>query len=166
MRGVETKWLRLGNVARGMETFFRGLEVILQIWRLGGHFCRVHGASAPPPSFNRNFQFNPDLYDPLNPKSRQIRILYDPCSSEQMRVIQIKGTVKEKWKGLSAESYSLQLLIATHENYIWCSYLEKLIYNFVKFMYIQFCIKVVGLKRSNSATNLKTMISQRKLIVN
>ena len=34
-------------------------------------------------------------------------------------------------------------------------------------IYIQFCIKVVGLKRSNSAdaTNLKTMISQRNLIV-
>ena len=28
----------------------RGLEVILQILRLGGHFCGDHGASAPPPS--------------------------------------------------------------------------------------------------------------------
>jgi len=36
-----------------------------------------------------------------------------------------------------------------------CSYLEKLIYNCVKFIrkliYIQFCIKVVGLNRPNSA---------------
>ena len=27
----------------------RGLEVILQILRLGGHFCGDHGASEPPP---------------------------------------------------------------------------------------------------------------------
>ena len=57
----------------------------------------------------------------------------------------LKGTVKEKWKGVYAESLSLQLSIATHESYIWCSYLEKHIYKFVKFIrrliYIQFCIK-------------------------
>ena len=47
MRGVETKWRRLGDVATGTETNTRGLEVILQIWRLGGHFCGAHGASAP-----------------------------------------------------------------------------------------------------------------------
>ena len=29
-----------------------GLEVILQILRLGGHFCGDHGASPPPPSSN------------------------------------------------------------------------------------------------------------------
>ena len=28
----------------------RGVEVILQILRLGGHFCGDHGASAPTPS--------------------------------------------------------------------------------------------------------------------
>jgi len=28
----------------------RGLQVILQILRFGGHFCGEHGASAPPPS--------------------------------------------------------------------------------------------------------------------
>ena len=42
-RGVETKWRRLGDVARGTETVSRGLEVIMQIWRLGGHFCGAHG---------------------------------------------------------------------------------------------------------------------------
>ena len=40
-------------------------------------------------------------------------------------------------------------------SYIWCSCLEKLIYNFVKFIrkliYIQFCIKLKGLNISNSA---------------
>ena len=42
-RGVETKLRRLGNVAWGTETVSRGLEVIMQIWRLGGHFCGAHG---------------------------------------------------------------------------------------------------------------------------
>ena len=45
--GMETKWQRLGDIARGTETVWRGLEVILQIWRLCGHFCRAYGASAP-----------------------------------------------------------------------------------------------------------------------
>ena len=45
--GMETKWQRLGDIARGTETVWRGLEVILQIWRLWGHFCRAYGASAP-----------------------------------------------------------------------------------------------------------------------
>ena len=52
MRGVETKWRRLGDVARDRETVSHGLEVILQIWRLGGHFCGAQGASSPPPSIN------------------------------------------------------------------------------------------------------------------
>ena len=52
MRGVETKWRRLEDVAKGMETVLRGLEVILQIWRLGGHFCRTHDVSTPPPSYS------------------------------------------------------------------------------------------------------------------
>ena len=44
MRGVET-------MAEGLVTSQRlGLEVILQILRLEGHFCGDHGASAPPPS--------------------------------------------------------------------------------------------------------------------
>ena len=47
MGGVEKKWRRLGDVATDTETNTRGLEVILQIWRLGGHFCGAHGASAP-----------------------------------------------------------------------------------------------------------------------
>ena len=48
-------------------------------------------------------------------------------------------------------------LDATHESYIWCSDLETLIYNCAKFIrkliyiQIQFCIKVEGLNRSNSA---------------
>ena len=52
MRGVETKWRRLGDVARGTQTVSRGMEVILQIWRLGDHFCAAHGASAPPSSID------------------------------------------------------------------------------------------------------------------
>ena len=56
MQGVETEWRRLGDVVRGTETVFLGLEFILQIWRLGGHFCRAHGASAHPPSFSFSFQ--------------------------------------------------------------------------------------------------------------
>ena len=52
MRGVETKWRGLGDVARSTETVSQGLEVILQILRLGGYFCGAHGASAPPPSLH------------------------------------------------------------------------------------------------------------------
>ena len=45
MRGVET-------MAEGLVTSQRlGLEVILQILRLEGHFCGDHVASTPPPSF-------------------------------------------------------------------------------------------------------------------
>ena len=50
MKGVETKWGRLGDVAKSMETVLLELEVFLQIWRFGGHFCGAHGAFAPPPS--------------------------------------------------------------------------------------------------------------------
>jgi len=42
MGGVESKWRRLGDK-------LRGLEVILQIWRLAGNVFMSHGASAPPP---------------------------------------------------------------------------------------------------------------------
>ena len=37
------------DVARRTETVLQGLEVILKIWRLGVHYCRGHGASAPLP---------------------------------------------------------------------------------------------------------------------
>ena len=47
MWGVETEWRRLGDIARGTETVSWGLEVLLEIWRLGGHFSGEHGASAP-----------------------------------------------------------------------------------------------------------------------
>ena len=50
MRGLETKWRKLREVAKGTETGLRGLEVILQIWRHGGKFCGAHGSSAPSPS--------------------------------------------------------------------------------------------------------------------
>ena len=36
MKGVETKWGRLGDVAKSTETFLLELEVFLQIWRVGG----------------------------------------------------------------------------------------------------------------------------------
>jgi len=36
------------------DQYLRGLEVILQILRLGGHFCGDHGASTPPPSCPRS----------------------------------------------------------------------------------------------------------------
>ena len=50
MRGVETEFGRLGDVTEAGRPVLRGLEGILQILRLGGHFCGDHGASAPPPS--------------------------------------------------------------------------------------------------------------------
>ena len=57
--------------------------------------------------------------------------------------------------GIGWKLITIALSFATHESYMWCSYLMKLIYNFVKFIrkliYLQFCIKVMGLKRSNSA---------------
>jgi len=39
MRGVETECGRLGDVTEAGRPVLRGLEVILQILRLGGHFC-------------------------------------------------------------------------------------------------------------------------------
>ena len=39
---------RLGDVTEAGRPVLRGLEVILQILRLGGHFCGDHGTSAPP----------------------------------------------------------------------------------------------------------------------
>jgi len=41
---------RLVDVTEAGRPVLWGLEVILQILRLGGHFCGDHGASAPPPS--------------------------------------------------------------------------------------------------------------------
>ena len=49
---------RLGDVTEAGRPVLRGLEVILQILRFGGHFCGDHGASAPPPSLTfRNVEF-------------------------------------------------------------------------------------------------------------
>ena len=41
---------KMAEAQKRSEMVSRGLEVILKIWRLGGHFCGAHGASAPPPS--------------------------------------------------------------------------------------------------------------------
>ena len=49
MQGMKTEGDSFRNRARGTETVLWGLKIILQIWRLGGHFCRAHGASASPP---------------------------------------------------------------------------------------------------------------------
>ena len=48
---------RLGDATKAGRPVLRGLEVILQILRFGDHFCRDHGASAPPPSFGICFKF-------------------------------------------------------------------------------------------------------------
>ena len=40
----------------------RGVEVILQILRLGGHFSGDHDASAPPPSSDRGCNSNMAQY--------------------------------------------------------------------------------------------------------
>ena len=48
MRGVETEWLC--DVTEAGGPVLKGLEVILQIRRLGGHFCGDLGAFASPPS--------------------------------------------------------------------------------------------------------------------
>ena len=68
IRGKETKWRRLEDVGRSTEMISRGLEVILQIWRLGCHFCGAHVVSAPPSPFTHVFcslppssQFAPHL---------------------------------------------------------------------------------------------------------
>ena len=43
VRGVETKWHGLGDIARGTEMFLMGLEVILFIRRLArGHLKRLY----------------------------------------------------------------------------------------------------------------------------
>ena len=42
MRGVETEWReRLGDITEAGRPVLRGLEVLLQILRLGGHFCEI-----------------------------------------------------------------------------------------------------------------------------
>ena len=46
---------RLGDVTEAWRPVLRGLEVILQILRLGGNFCGDHGASAPSPSSRRSW---------------------------------------------------------------------------------------------------------------
>ena len=61
MRGVEKKWREAWGRHGGREKVSRGLGVILQIWRLGGHFCRDHGASAPPPSLYAELYKQPFL---------------------------------------------------------------------------------------------------------
>ena len=48
MQGMKTEGDSFRNIARGTETVLWGLKIILQIWRLGGHFCRAHGSSASP----------------------------------------------------------------------------------------------------------------------
>ena len=50
---------RFGDVTEAERPVLRGLEVILQIRRLGGHFCGDLGASASPPSPDK---FNGYLY--------------------------------------------------------------------------------------------------------
>ena len=64
----------------------------------------------------------------------------------------IKGTVKEKWKGVTDEPWESQVL--KDKTSILCSCLEKLIYNCVKIIpkraYARFCIKVVVLNKSYS----------------
>ena len=52
MRGMETEWWRLREIARGTETVSRGLEGILRIKRLRRSFCAAHGGTAPPPSLH------------------------------------------------------------------------------------------------------------------
>ena len=57
IRGKETKWRRLEDVGRSTEMISRGLEVILQIWRLGCHFCGAHVVSAPSFPLHARFLF-------------------------------------------------------------------------------------------------------------
>ena len=47
---LETEWWEAWWRYWGWELVSRGMEAILQIRRLGGHFCGDHGASAPPTS--------------------------------------------------------------------------------------------------------------------
>jgi len=60
---VKAKYFLLETKMQGVETelqearrrFPGAMEVILQIWRLRGHFYGAHGASAPPPLLGRVF---------------------------------------------------------------------------------------------------------------
>ena len=70
------------------------------------------------------------------------------CISPLFRETNIKGTVKEIWKGVSAETYAFQELIETDKSSIWCSCLEKLITYYVKIIPKQIIF-------SKYATNLK-----------
>ena len=86
----------------------------------------------------------PHLYHPMNLPLFIPPFLRD-CTGK------VKGS-KE------TETWESQTLNDTYKTSIWCSCLEKLISNCLKskrkFIYIKFCIKVVGLNRSYS-TNAK-----------
>jgi len=62
---------RLGDVTEAGRPVLQGLEVILQILRLRGHFCRDHGASAPPPlpRYDYLFYHIERSYDQLEPQA-------------------------------------------------------------------------------------------------
>ena len=68
MRGVETEWREAWWRQGGWGTSFAGLEVILEIQRLGGHFCGDHGASATPPSSRHTHPNNWERKCRLNSK--------------------------------------------------------------------------------------------------
>ena len=53
MRGVETEWLRLGNVAKDTETVLQGLKVMQRIRRLWRSCSGAHGDYVPHPSHNQ-----------------------------------------------------------------------------------------------------------------
>ena len=53
MRGVETEWLRLGNVAKDTETVLQGLKVMQRIMRLWRSYSEAHGDYVPHPSHNQ-----------------------------------------------------------------------------------------------------------------
>ena len=86
-----------------------------------------------------------------------------------------KGNVKEKWKGLEAETWESQKLIETYKSSIWCSCLEqflsleidiKLCQNYTKTFKCKILFKICSIKQiifNKYSTILKTEISKRSL---
>ena len=62
---------RLGDLTEAGRPVLQGLEVILQIWRLRGHFCGDHGASAPPPS-SRSAVVSWPITSPFSPRDMSL----------------------------------------------------------------------------------------------
>ena len=132
MWGMETKWQRLGDIARGTETVWWGLEVILQIWRLGGHFCRNYGASAPLPRCS--------CKEIWQKKTRLFTTWKSLLTSSIRRFIELYKFILiiSCWSMPNALSFSsVQFFLGIYDNYslaVWAFCFAYILCNFCAFL--------------------------------